>query len=253
MLFRSTVRDERRLLDALDLVLTFSEKDRQLLRASTSTRVEVLEPPLEPLGRMHGRDPRRGEVLFVGAFDRHENAEAAAWFLSEVWPAVHAAEPASRFRLVGASPPGWLREQAEASPGVEVTGYVEDLDDSYRSASVVVVPLLTGAGVKFKTVTAMIWGVPVVATTVGIEGVEAAAEGGFRGLADDPAEFAAKVVEAIEDPAARDEDTRAVQRAAMARYGNDRFDERVRVLYAALPAGAASAGSPVRRGPGADR
>jgi glycosyltransferase involved in cell wall biosynthesis len=72
---------------------------------------------------------------------------------------------------------------------VQVTGFVEDLTEYYASARVALAPLLSGAGVKFKVLDALAQGVPVVATTIGAEGI-ASSLSKYLQQTDNPAEFA---------------------------------------------------------------
>jgi glycosyltransferase involved in cell wall biosynthesis len=114
-------------------------------------------------------------------------------------------------------------------PEVVATGFVEDVDREYDASSLVVVPLRQGAGVKFKTVEALLHGVPVVSTSVGAEGI-----GGpdlFAGLTDDPGALAAAVVAALRDPAPPRERARAAQEWAAREYSLAAFEENVTRHY----------------------
>ena len=64
-----------------------------------------------------------------------------------------------------------LRASWGARHGVELAGFVEDLAEEYAASAVALVPVLQGAGVKFKTIEALLHGTPTVTTTVGAEGV----------------------------------------------------------------------------------
>lgn len=75
-------------------------------------------------------------------------------------------------------------------------GFVDDLEPEYRRAAAVIVPLEAGAGVKFKVVEAMIRGIPVITTPVGIEGIPHA---GAAWIADDSAGLAAAAIAVLRD------------------------------------------------------
>jgi glycosyltransferase involved in cell wall biosynthesis len=177
-------RQEAAYLNACDRAFYFSPNDVALLRAhGVTSPLTVVAPyldlPSPPVGPAAA--PR---VLFVAAFGRPDNVEAARWLLDEVWPRVTV--PGAELVLAGADPPDGL-----ARPGVVVTGYVPDLDPWYRSARVVVAPLRSGAGLKFKVPQAMAYGLSVVATSVAAEGiVEESGPAVFGAVTDDPAAFA---------------------------------------------------------------
>lgn len=190
-------RREPRVLNRFDVVLTPSEKDRQLLAALGVTVPVLLRSPWvpEPLPAppLADRDP---VVLFTGYLARPENDASARWLLDAVWPRVRAAVPSARLVVAGADPTPALA--ARAGGDVVVTGYVPDLRDCYARARVFVVPLVMGAGIKTKVPEAMLAGVPVVATRIGAEGMPVEP---FAAVTDDAAALAAALVRCLTDPA----------------------------------------------------
>lgn len=199
----SVLRDERRIYRHVDAVLTFSAKDVALVRraAGAPVRAVAVRPPLaegvEPRPRTGDATPT---VLFVGAFDRSVNEEAALWTMTDIAPRVLAERPGVRFVFAGAHPTDAMRRLARASPDTfVVTGRMDSLDDAYAGADVVLVPLRAGAGVKFKTVEALLRGIPVVSTRVGVEGIVDERLAVFA-VADDADGLAAAIVRALADP-----------------------------------------------------
>lgn len=200
---------ERRLLQAADVVVTFSEKDAKLLRQlGVSNRVQVLIPPLDTPAMESGRHPHPSMALFVGNFQRRENIDAADWLLREIWPSVRRMVPSAHLVLAGS----WSDEYLKSIPhklraGVEATGYVSSLDTYYRNAGVALIPIRLGAGVKFKTLTAMLWGIPIVSTPEGVEGL--AHDDCYVGVTSNAPKFAALVAYAMRTPSAGAAATRA--------------------------------------------
>lgn len=214
---RSEARAQVRLVDRLDAAITFSEKDAHELSASPASRaVTVVPPPLADPG-----PPRRDRrphptAVFVGHLARPENVDAVTWLLDEVWPLVRQAVPDALLRVVGGGAGSGLARRLAAEPGVEATGFVDDLEAEYRGAWLCVVPVRDGAGVKFKTVEAVVAGVPVVTTPVGAEGV--AGPERFAGLTGNADAFAAACVGVLLSP-----DEAEVQAAATGEWARDRF------------------------------
>jgi glycosyltransferase involved in cell wall biosynthesis len=188
---------ERRLLRDADLVFVLKEQDAAVL-AQHGTTARTARPWL------HLPDPVPGPVaeavaLFVGALWREENAEAAIWLVEQVWPLVRTQVPDARLRLVGDRPPPFLRTAAEGATGVEVSGYVEDLDVEYRSARIALAPLTTETGLKIKVPQAMAYGLPVVARPAAALGLAGAPRDVWGGVTDDPSAYAAHVVTLLQD------------------------------------------------------
>jgi glycosyltransferase involved in cell wall biosynthesis len=81
---------------------------------------------------------------------------------------------------------------------VSVPGFVDDLDECYKKASVFVAPILVGGGIIVKILDSMAAGTPVVTTTYGNEGI-GALPGRDLLIADDPKGFAEAVVRVLSD------------------------------------------------------
>jgi glycosyltransferase involved in cell wall biosynthesis len=128
------------------------------------------------------------------------NAEGMIWFIDEILPLLRQRSGSVALDIVGKRPPAGLRQRAARDPAVCLAGYVADLGPIMACAAVFIVPLLAGSGMRVKILTAMAYGVPVVSTTYGAEGIDAV-DGQDLLLADTPAGFATAVVGLLADPA----------------------------------------------------
>jgi glycosyltransferase involved in cell wall biosynthesis len=193
---------ERRVMRVLDTAVVLSDKDRALLaRRGGGSRIVVVSPPLDDEDMPEGPQLQKlgpPEVLFVAALNRFENDDAARWLLCEIWPQVLAEVPDARLTIAGAEPSPALRREAARFEAVELTGYVPSLSPYYQRADVVVAPMRLGAGVKLKSVIAMMWGLPIVATLVGAEGVPGPQV--FVAVEDESEAFSRSVVDVLKDP-----------------------------------------------------
>lgn len=187
-------RAEEWIFDHADSVVCISEEEAALVRQTAKGPVHVVEAWLSsPSPTAAGFEDRRDIGLVAGwaAGPGSPNSKGLLWFAHEVLPRVRAAIPGCRLLVTGGRPPAdvtWL-------PGryVEFLGHVQDLSAFYERVRVVVSPTQYGSGVKLKTIEAVQYGVPVVATS------EAAAGLGPRineavWVTDDPAAFADAVV-----------------------------------------------------------
>jgi glycosyltransferase involved in cell wall biosynthesis len=137
------------------------------------------------------------DVIFVGNFRHPPNADAMQWLLHEVWPRVRQALPAARLQIVGANPPLWLAGMH--STHVQLHDGVTDVELTtlYRQAAVAVAPLRFGAGVKGKVLEAMEQGVPLVSTSIGLEGLPGSSA--LPAPCDDAATFATAIVQLVDE------------------------------------------------------
>jgi len=226
------VRQERRALDAADLIVVFKQADVDLLRAiGVQAPVMITDPWLDPAsGARPAKDPH--EVLFTGAMWRRENEDGIVWFLSKVWPQVLAAAGDAHLTVAGAGPTPALLEHAARAGRVTVTGEVPDLEPYYLRASVFVAPLLGGGGLKFKVPQAMLLGLPVIATSTAAEGVvEVAPPGTFWAVADDAPGMARAVVRALRTPTRASEVGAGAATWAAAHYSFDRSSAQILDRY----------------------
>jgi len=133
-------------------------------------------------------------LLFVGGFEYEPNTDAFFYFCREILPLVRVRRPDLKFVAVGRNPTTAMREYAAANQGIELTGAVEDVRPFYGRASVVVLPLRFGSGMKLKTLEAFAMGVPVVSTPVGVEGIDAE-DGVHCAVAETADTFAARILQ----------------------------------------------------------
>nr|WP_317850726.1 glycosyltransferase [Stenotrophomonas sp. OVS01A] len=151
--------------------------------------------PVVDVSGMH----RRNGLLFVAGFAHDPNVDAAVWFVEEVLPLIRERKPDIEVNLVGSNPKPAVR--ALVSDTIRVPGYVtdEELEMYYAHARAVVAPLRFGAGMKGKVVEAMRFGVPLVTSPAGAQGLAAASE--FIAVAEDARTFADEVLRLLDDDA----------------------------------------------------
>jgi glycosyltransferase involved in cell wall biosynthesis len=104
------------------------------------------------------------------------NEEAALCLVQEIAPRLAQRLPDHgpvRVLLAGANPSPAVAALADY-PGVELHPNVPDLGDLYRQADLALIPLFAGGGTRIKVLEAFAWGVPVVATPIALEGIDAA-------------------------------------------------------------------------------
>jgi glycosyltransferase involved in cell wall biosynthesis len=140
----------------------------------------------------------RAGLVFVGNYRHPPNVDAAKWLAREIRPLLEARLPGVPIHLLGSDPPAGIH--ALAGPGVDVPGHVADLDAWLDRCRVSLAPLRYGAGVKGKVNHAMSRGLPVVATSIAVEGMHLR-DGDDVLVADTAEQFADAVARVYTDEA----------------------------------------------------
>lgn len=192
------------------LVLAVSDVDAEALSAlagewragakAVGARPRVVSLPIAvdaAAARPVAELPDEPTVLFVGGLDWPPNADAVEFFLGAAWPQVRVAVPAARMIVVGRAAER-LAAQWNGQAGVTFTGRVDDVAPWFAASRVVVVPIRSGSGLRVKILDAFSHQRPVVATTVGAEGL-AVRHGANILLADEPEALAREVTRVLTD------------------------------------------------------
>ncbi len=142
---------------------------------------------------------RSSDILFVAGFAHRPNVDAASWLVKEIMPLIRECVPGVHLWLAGSSPTDEVK--ALASGEVTVTSYVseERLMELYRSCRVAIVPLRFGAGVKGKVLEALHYGLPLVTTSIGAQGIEGL--DAVASVSDETSQLAASTVRLLTDDA----------------------------------------------------
>jgi len=202
--YKTIARLERRYLKQADFVLTVSENDREffagfvdpakLAAIPTGVDVEYFRPA-------PGTE-QPNTLVFTGSMDWTPNEDGILYFLDEILPRVRRDVPGVSLWVVGRRPSQRLHKAAGRLPRVKVTGTVDDIRPYLQQGAVYVVPLRIGGGTRIKIFEAMAAGKAVVSTTLGAEGLPVT-HGQNILLADEPEEFARRVVDLLRDEGLR--------------------------------------------------
>ncbi|BDQ04518.1 MAG: glycosyl transferase [Candidatus Dojkabacteria bacterium] len=117
-------------------------------------------------------DDTEDSLLFVGTLSWEPNVDGLMWFIKNAWDKLKNKRKNLKFYVVGRNPPERLIEVVAQHKDIVLTGYVEDLEEYYRKCRVFVSPLRFGSGIKIKNINALYRGIPVVTTSVGVEGID---------------------------------------------------------------------------------
>ncbi|MGI6368903.1 MAG: glycosyltransferase [Anaerolineae bacterium] len=155
-------------------------------------------------------------LVFTGKMDYRPNVDAMRWFVSQVWPLIRAQLPAVHLYIVGKQPHRDV-QALDADPAITVTGYVPEVRPYFGGADVYIVPMRVGGGTRLKVLEALATGMPMVSTSLGVEGL-AVQDGRHCLLADTPAAFAEATLRLLRQPALGRQLGQAARALAEERY-----------------------------------
>jgi glycosyltransferase involved in cell wall biosynthesis len=148
-----------------------SEGDAKVLRRLASIdSVHVIPNTVTVPEQIRPRDPMSQSIGFIGSFTHLPNVDAVRRLLGAIWPQVHANNPVASLRIAG-SGSRKIFGDFHGKQGVEILDFVEDVATFYQSLDAVVAPLRFGAGTRVKIIEAAGYGLPIISTALGAEGL----------------------------------------------------------------------------------
>lgn len=196
LLIPAMKRGEQRAVSMAAETYVCSGKDREYIeREFRQPRTFIIPNSVDiPHPRPDSTAPN---LLFLGS-DYGANIDAAEFMAGEIWPVVRSSIPGAKLIIAGISRER-LKNRGTYAPGIEITGFVQNLDSLYQTSRVIVTPILVGGGTRYKIIEAAAYAKPVVSTSMGAEGLDFA-PGKEILIRDDAASFAETCIELLENP-----------------------------------------------------
>ena len=161
---------EKKCLDRFKKTIVVSDTDKDFLEEKIKYKsLKTLTNGYKSLS-MNLFSKSNKSVIFIGNMRTNANHLMVTFFIKEVLPELRRVYPALKFKVIGAEPRKELI-QLQSKIDFEITGKVESIHDEMRDAALSVCPMFFGAGVQNKILESMAFGIPVVATDIGIEGL----------------------------------------------------------------------------------
>jgi glycosyltransferase involved in cell wall biosynthesis len=110
-------------------------------------------------------------LLSVGTFKWLPNVEAVSFLIEKVWPLVKQQLPQAKLWIVGNAPTKKIFDYQVKDTSITVTGGIPDIRDAFNGAHVLIAPVFSGKGTRYKVLEAMASRTPIVATTIAVEGL----------------------------------------------------------------------------------
>lgn len=176
-------------INRYDLLVPITHRDGEILNRLGNIRPLHVSPTgMDPFSPAGSNTLTEYPSLFhLGSLEWSPNQEGLLWFLSGCWPSLHARWPELKFYIAGRNAPGWLIKKLNL-PGIVYEGEVPDAWQFMKSKAVMVVPLLSGSGMRIKIIEGMALRKAIVSTSIGAEGL-GVEDGKNIMIADRPEDF----------------------------------------------------------------
>lgn len=165
-------RLEFNLIDRVDLLVPITTRDADVLKIDNSDNSHVSSTGIEE-SKFECLTPKHDKTLFyIGALDWIPNQEALIWFLSNVWVDINNEFPEWKFVIAGRNAPVLFEKELKKF-NVEYVGEVVDATKFIDDYNIMIVPLLSGSGMRIKIIEGMARGKCILTTKIGAEGIPA--------------------------------------------------------------------------------
>ena len=227
---------EKKSFKEVDAALFITKQDQSTFRKWGGQTLSLVAPcglnlkTYKPLTSAEAEEAEF-DLVHLASLDWLPNEQGALWFLEKVWPLVLEARPKTRLALGGRHMSKSIIEKA--SDLVWLYPEVKDAKEFLNKGKVAVVPLLAGSGMRIKLLEYLAWGMAIISTSIGAEGIEIKNEKEML-LADDAESFAAGVVYLLDDKEDRETMQRAARRFFEMNFDNTKLGKEILQFYATL-------------------
>lgn len=166
--------EESIFLSGFDSIIVFSDKDaKEISGVIDQNKIYVSPFPIpadiDLTVTVPSRNLPRENFTFVGSETHGPNQDALDWLISDIWPLIRDSIPHAQLFIIGNWGESW--RSTHHVDGTIYMGFVENIAEIMQD-TVQLVPVRIGSGIRTKILTAMALKIPVVTTTVGVEGIK---------------------------------------------------------------------------------
>jgi glycosyltransferase involved in cell wall biosynthesis len=194
---------ESNLYKNADCFFACSEADKVALETVNDHRLEGFVVPNgttnKPVKR-HILDVLEPKLIFCGSLDYNPNKNGLLWFYETIWPSLKTSIKGLTLTVIGRNGFDKAYAPLKIDKQIDFVGEVKDVTPYYLKNNIAIVPLLEGSGTRLKILEAMSFGLPVISTSIGAEGIDYI-ENKHIIIANDAALFQQAIIDNIKKPA----------------------------------------------------
>ncbi len=218
---------ESDIIGKMDINFAITAQDLSLALKMNSTANVIISTAGVNLNEWkpdHNIKKNPDELIHATIYKWKHNLNAIYWFLEEVMPIINQNNPYIRLKLLGKDAPNSLKNY---SKNVDFIGYVDKVQPYLNSAGIYIAPLFVGGGIRIKILEAMSMELPIVASEIAAEGIQATENDGLF-IAKNKKEFADLVLKLNRDNHLRNEAGKAARKFI---ERNHTWYKNVKIIY----------------------
>lgn len=211
-------------------VVAMSEEDKKIMLSQVpSLKVDIVPNGVDSayFAEKVFPKPKHPVVLYLGNFTWLQNREAVQVLVSQVWPKIKREVPEAKLWIIGKDAGHFFTSLAGEDVRVEE---VKDVREAYQGASVLVAPIYGAGGTRYKNFEAFASGLPVVTTSIGIGGTDAA-YGSDVLVEDSPEKIAVGAVRILRDDKLRQRVAENARLMVQAKYDWESITKKLDQVY----------------------
>lgn len=160
-------------MNACNAIITLTDIDKNILiEEGVSSKVfvspAVIPTPAEALPENYEFS---NNLIFIGGEGHIPNYEGIMWFLDNVWDLVLVKSPDTSLSIMGQWRQRTKKKITKQYRNVIMTGYIPSITP-YATNTIMIIPILTGSGMRMKIIEAANNGIPFITTGIGVEGLD---------------------------------------------------------------------------------
>lgn len=166
------------MIENSDKIIVLTEEDKKSLLNGMSNNVKdekfvVIPIPVESDYKkdIGIRLTNKINIMFLGTLSWHPNLDGVKWFINRVVPILDSVRIDYKLFIVGKNPDKALQDMCKRNKNIELTGYVDDVNEYINICDVMVVPIFVGSGMRVKILEALGKRIPIISTSIGVEGI----------------------------------------------------------------------------------
>jgi sugar transferase (PEP-CTERM/EpsH1 system associated) len=188
---------EKDVFDLFDEKIIISAQDRALIQHPVNNSIHIIPNGVDYEYFSPRPAEKKYDLVFTGNMNYPSNIESAVYIVKEILPHVRKKYPQIKLLIAGANPAARIR--ALQSDTVHVSGWMDDIRESYLSAKMLVAPMLINIGQQNKILEAMAMQIPCITSTLANNAI-GAIDGENIFVASSPQQYAEKIMALLENP-----------------------------------------------------